>query len=517
MDLTVIVPIYNVEQYILPCLDSIARAAGGLETEVILVDDGSTDSSGALAEEYAETHKGFHYYYKENGGIGSARNMGAEKAKGKYIAFADADDLVADGIYEDMYRAAEFHGTDMAICHAARIKDGRVSASDIHLRAFHNIEGGVAHITPNPQLVYDSTAWNKLIRRDFYERNSFRWPEGVAFEDIPVTIRMHYRANGVAIVRETGYFWRIRSEGGRSLTQQFKSTANLSDKIEMIGRAFAFLDEEVRDERIRTALEQKAAMLDFSRYIYGIADLRPAQAISYMARLREFFAEYIRPETVGTLRLIWQQIWKDIAEGDLDHLKRTVNYNKEYYSGAPVLHVDGQYRLDVPGEIFKIEDRSVLNEFRDTPPTTIITDAEEAEGCVTLKGFLYYRRIECPTINDQQLSAYLLNDITGETRDIELRQFASDVITQERGAAYNYDGAGWEALIRPEDVPAGRNKLMIRYDGPVGCGVRITRGIRDEAKNKLKGMTANGALTFGFDARDTLDITADDRQESGTE
>lgn len=523
MDLTVIVPIYNVEKYLTACLNSIGRAIGKLDAEVILVDDGSTDSSGKIAEQYTQNHAQFHYYRKENGGLSSARNFGVSKATGKYIVFADSDDLLGKNIYADMFKAAERNGTDLTICHVGRIQDKTVSVSPIHLRALHNVRKSVTHITEYPQLAYDSTAWNKLIRRDFYEEHGFVWPEGYLFEDIPTTLPMHYYANGVTIIRETGYLWRIRGQGDRSITQQFTDTKNLDDKIAMLRRLFAFLDETVKNDAIRTVVEQKAVMLDFTGHLNRLAQMERAQAEYYVQQLREFWGECIRPETVPTLRLIYRQIYTDVMNDDMEHLLRTVNYSKLNYGNVPLIERDGSYEMCLPDDIFTFGDRSAFNEFRDTPPTTMITDIENTDEGILLKGYLCFKRLPCPAVDSQKLSAYLLNDVTGAEYPLTLRQYSSPEITADIGTVINrddyreyaccYDGAGFEieinpAAIEPKDL-YGRNKLIITYANKLNSGIRITRGCKEQAgsallKQKLKGK--GFTVSFAFDRRDTLNV-----------
>ena len=110
--ISVIVPVYNVEQYLERCVDSIlAQTAEGLE--IILVDDGSTDSSGALCDAYASRHEQIQVCHKKNGGLTSAWKAGLALASGKYTGFVDSDDWIDPDMYERMYAAAEREQADM--------------------------------------------------------------------------------------------------------------------------------------------------------------------------------------------------------------------------------------------------------------------------------------------------------------------------------------------------------------------------------------------------------------------
>ncbi len=105
-DISVIVPIYNVEEYLAECLDSIVCQTKQ-DFEVIMVDDGSTDSSGEIAKSYAEKYPNFHYLYKENNGLGCAETMALHIQDSKYIIFMDSDDKISEDLYEKMFNAAE--------------------------------------------------------------------------------------------------------------------------------------------------------------------------------------------------------------------------------------------------------------------------------------------------------------------------------------------------------------------------------------------------------------------------
>lgn len=112
--ISLIVPVYNVEQYLSGCIDSIL-AQTFTNFEVLLIDDGSTDSSGGICEEYSEKDNRIRVFYKENGGVSSARNIGLQEAKGKYICFVDSDDSIRTNYLLTMLSLAESTHADMVV------------------------------------------------------------------------------------------------------------------------------------------------------------------------------------------------------------------------------------------------------------------------------------------------------------------------------------------------------------------------------------------------------------------
>ena len=112
---TVIVPVYNTEKYLPRCVESL-MAQTLKELEIIFVDDGSTDSSGRLCDEYASKDNRIHVIHKPNGGVAAARQTGLEAAAGKYVIWADSDDWVEVDMYEKLYQKAQSAQADLTVC-----------------------------------------------------------------------------------------------------------------------------------------------------------------------------------------------------------------------------------------------------------------------------------------------------------------------------------------------------------------------------------------------------------------
>ena len=107
--ISVIVPVYNVEKYLAKCIDSII-AQTYTNLEILLVDDGATDSSGAICDEYAQKESRIRVIHKENGGLSDARNRGIAEARGEYLGFIDSDDYIDVDMYELLYNLIQKYG-----------------------------------------------------------------------------------------------------------------------------------------------------------------------------------------------------------------------------------------------------------------------------------------------------------------------------------------------------------------------------------------------------------------------
>ena len=128
--LSVIIPVYNAATYLRRCIDSVVAQEMGDELELLLVDDGSTDSSGAICDEYSARYDWIHTFHIANGGVGNARNYGLERAKGLYFTFIDADDFIDCGLYKEVFR---LHGENPSDLYVFGYKDYPEREGGVHL------------------------------------------------------------------------------------------------------------------------------------------------------------------------------------------------------------------------------------------------------------------------------------------------------------------------------------------------------------------------------------------------
>ncbi len=519
MDLSVIIPIYNVEEYLPSCLDSVRRACGALKTEYILVDDGSTDRSGEIARQYAEQDPSFRYIRKENGGVSTARNLGVSLASGEYLCFPDSDDIAADNIYQRLYEAAVRDGSDMAVCGVCRLSGDKIVRSSLHERAYRDLEDTVTHVVRHPRLVYDSMCWNRVIRRAFYEETGVKWPEGTLYQDIPVLFTLNFHANQVSVIRETGYFWRIR-ETGTSATQGLSDERNLSHKIEMQEQLFRILDDEVRDPEIRFEVERKA-LADFSGNFRELGKMPRDQAMWFTEQIATFTERNIRQRSAGRMDLLQRQILDDLGRRDLDHLIRVEEYRENAYRDAAVVTEKGGPVMRLPEEIFRIPDRDAGSDLAETFPTVQIFSADKEQDALALSGALYIRRFSVPETSGIRLSAFLLNEQTGTKKDLTLEQMELPgewADRQDGEGKYDYRGTGFRLYLRQENLNdpklTGDNRLMIRYGTDVASGVRMLTGLRKQTRRILKrsGMIAGGrTVSFSVDVLGTLNVHIEEK------
>lgn len=206
MKLSVIVPMYNVSAYVRECLDSLVCQTLQ-DMEVIMVDDGCTDDTPSIAQEYANYNMNFHLIHKKNGGLSDARNYGMKFAKGEYIGFLDSDDFVEPTLYEKMIKVAE-EGNDIVV-------------TDIeYYYAFHpekcyvmkGLSSWEASTIQKKALLSPMFAWNKIYRASLFKENELQYPVGIWYEDIPVTTILFAKANKIGYLEECLMHYRQRDD-----------------------------------------------------------------------------------------------------------------------------------------------------------------------------------------------------------------------------------------------------------------------------------------------------------------
>lgn len=228
--LSVVVPAYDVASYLPACLDSILAQSETLprtELEVVVVDDGSPDDSGEIAEAYAAHDSRVRVVHTENRGLGAARNEGRRHTTGNLLMFADSDDVVPPGAYAALLRQLNRTGADFVTGSVARWENGELNEPP-WMRRLHRQRMDVV-IDDHPEILGDVFAWNKLFRTDFWDGVGLSWPEGTRYEDQPTTTLAYLRARRFAVIPEVVYHWRIRSDG-TSITQQRSSLDDLRDR-----------------------------------------------------------------------------------------------------------------------------------------------------------------------------------------------------------------------------------------------------------------------------------------------
>lgn len=206
VSVSVIVPVYDVEKYLDECLSSLVNQTLS-ELEIIVVNDGTKDNSQSIIDHYVKQYPNkVVSLIKENGGLGDARNYGIPYAKGEYIGFVDSDDIVHLEMYEKMFNKAKLEDSDLVLCDLEYFYE--TSSEKMVKEGLVQIE----NIDVNKTIFLSPLfAWNKLYRRSLFIESGLKYPIGLWYEDIPVTVPFFTLAKKISYVHETLIYYRQRS------------------------------------------------------------------------------------------------------------------------------------------------------------------------------------------------------------------------------------------------------------------------------------------------------------------
>jgi len=216
--ISVIVPVYNAEEYLEECVDSVLSQSY-INIELILVNDGSTDGSGELCDALAETDKRIVVIHQENGGVSKARNAGLDAATGNRIAFVDCDDYILPGMYETLIGKMRETAALIAVCTVIdEREDGRVRRFDTGetmlisgREAMRNLVTGMGDRAGNRETIWFSV-WNKIYDAALFKSGIRFDPETDSAEDVPVNLAAFSQVDHILYYEKPYYFWRYRKE-----------------------------------------------------------------------------------------------------------------------------------------------------------------------------------------------------------------------------------------------------------------------------------------------------------------
>lgn len=238
--ISVIVPIYNVEKYLSRCVNSILNS-NYKNLEIILVDDGSTDSCGCICDEYKKKDNRIRVIHKKNGGLSDARNKGIDMATGDYISFVDSDDAIDNDMFDYLLKILLENQCDISVCNyitfsTMELPRSSQKNSNRNLKVYTNEKA--LDILLDGKISHSDYAWNKLYKRDLFK--NIRYPVGRKMEDIGTTYKLYYIAKKIVIGDAIKYYYYQRNN---SILGE-NSYLNYKDNLELSITRYKFLKEK---------------------------------------------------------------------------------------------------------------------------------------------------------------------------------------------------------------------------------------------------------------------------------
>lgn len=309
--LSVIVPVYNTEKYVEQCVYSILNQPESDNIEVVLVDDGSTDSSGKICDDLAKNDFRIHVIHKTNGGVSSARNAGIEIAEGEYLMFLDSDDFWSDNKLPELIRHIQISMKDLYLVSVQSYRNGNTEALFFDASTYSDIS-----ITDNGQEALKSIL-NKnyrcgwclhwlVIKRDIVIKNSLRFPTGALCEDVFFIFRLWFYIKTSEALPVILYNYRRDNQSSITHLASIKFS---SDLLEMCIQNLEFAKQHISDNEfmdlvklnLQTLVE--VVIIHYSNYARG-----EREHLDYLlSQLKEIYSLHnnrtakIKEQLVGAL------------------------------------------------------------------------------------------------------------------------------------------------------------------------------------------------------------------------
>ncbi len=228
MKISIIVPIYNIENYIEKCLTSIINQTYN-NYELILVNDGSTDSSETICKKIAKENKQIKYFYKKNGGLSDARNYGIRKSSGEYLMFVDGDDFLES---KDSLKKI-----------VSRLESSSLDVLQYKMKYYYENGGKNFYFKDFPNLNIEKTldklnllneagqmsisACDKIVKASIIKENNLYFKKGLLSEDIDWSLRVYLKINSIDVINETIYVYRQQRDGSITTKRNIKRNVDL--------------------------------------------------------------------------------------------------------------------------------------------------------------------------------------------------------------------------------------------------------------------------------------------------
>ena len=390
--LSVVVPTFNASDFIEKCLSSIL-AQKGIDLEVLVVDDGSNDDTAEKAKQVAERDGRVTVLTGHNSGPAIARNRGVEAARGEYLTFADADDEVLPSAYAALVDSLERTGSDIATGSYIRIGTAGRSRPKLTARV-HARQRLSVRLDDMPELLEEPVLWNKVYRRDFWDRHVGPMKSFANYEDQEPVYRALVGAAAIDVLTADVYAWRL-ADGRDTRSRRKAKLTDLRAKLEVI-------------ESLSHALEHEPDKVRAQAYaIWMGTDL--AMHAEYLDTASKRFRKTLCSATNELKKSMARRAWKLIpaqerlfmwvvATGRLDDIEEILGTRLEETTAVPLEYVEGRWNV-APTYVNRLETRvpSQLLKARqvDFKPAVLVRNARwVSEGVLELQGCAYIPGID---------------------------------------------------------------------------------------------------------------------------
>lgn len=278
---SVLVPIYNVEEYLDQCLNSLAMQT--LEDiEIICINDGSTDNSSRILQKYAKKHKNFIVINKKNSGYGDSMNRGLEKATGEYIGIVESDDFIELNAFKELYNLAKRTSADIVKANYFYHTD---NSDEIHRVIKDQKLDTPMSLIDNPSILLEEPGiWSAIYRRDFLNKNKirFRTTPGASYQDTGFHFKSFCAAKRIVYTDKAYLHYR---------TDNASSSVKSLEKVNYIVGEYAEIEDFIKKYNLPKKIIQTLQVAKFGAYHWNLQRLPKKLAIEFTGAIKSEFKE----------------------------------------------------------------------------------------------------------------------------------------------------------------------------------------------------------------------------------
>lgn len=316
--ISIIVPIYNMEQHLKKCISSII-AQTYQNIEIILINDGSTDKSKKICEDFANKDDRIKIINQKNKGVSGARNAGIDIAKGEYLGFIDPDDYISEDMYEILYNLITKYVADISMCSHYRVEKNMNSCLYITEELeFYNKDEALKALLIDKKI--QNYSWDKLYKKDLFK--NIRFPLGKNYEDIGTLFYIFEKITKLVYINSPKYFY-LRRES--SITET-RSETNLTDYINMSYVRNKYIEKHYPELEIYNSYNIVIAIINTFRYGYKLTDFLDSKMMQEMYTVFEKILTSSLKENVFDIMCDWQKVdvyillWDKVLYNDISYL-----------------------------------------------------------------------------------------------------------------------------------------------------------------------------------------------------
>lgn len=458
-EVSVIVPLYNVEQYVSETLESLVSQTLS-NIEIIVIDDGSTDSSLQLAYEAASNDSRIRVIKKsKNTGLSETRNLGVSEARGRYLAFIDSDDVLEKDALKKSVQSLNKSNSDFAVFGYYRFNSSRRWNAAPWILSIHRKMLTGVRPADHPEIMANAISCSKIYRASWWNRNKFQFKPGVLYEDQAVTARAYAIARKIDVIPSYELGWRAR-EDGSSISQQIHSTSDLQARIDAAEHSLSIIQGLGRPELYEERFAQLLAN-DFPMSVGAVPDasleyfeLLLAQIGEKVKSAPEWMWARMSPQARVAYELLIQNRRKDLISfyglggGNLKNFE-TFMLNGKVYSKLPfsddaMLNLAVE-RLELLPRQLKLV--SSIRKVQWVSHTTLEISAWAYIDNIDTKNYTY------------EITTSLVNSSTNEKIDLALNRIPNSEISEiSKHKWCNYENATFTTLIDVSDKRISENR-----------------------------------------------------------